>query len=446
MNVSASQRLWIPLFSILLLSSQTARPDEGQRISVVMNYGGQLHGQLISEDGTVLVIEIDGLPCAVAYDQLESQSAFSTMRNLMIQRRGNAEALTAEDHYRLGVLLLGRNNHGKARREFRLARMQNDSYREKCDAAMARYKKDRHGTALKRDERPDEANESTVKPPSFVGSTIDDDRRKKIIEGYKRVGEQVREKVGADMVLVETEHFLIWTDWAKAEHSHLAVWCEAMYDELSSIFGVPEDRHVFPGKCLVFCLRSQSRFLKAAKILDNYNAINALGYTSTDPNGHTHVVVFRQGGSPVGRDAFASTLVHEGVHAFVHLYRGQGRIPTWLNEGLANVVAEEVLDDRCPNAETATAAALAFVRRDLPLSMIMAEDGMLDPRVYPLAHSLVAFLMDQKSGAFSGLIDDIKASMSMEQALKKRYDWSLEQFDRAWRTWVAEQKQSIEPR
>ncbi len=412
--------------------------SDEQRITVVMNYGGQLHGRLISEDESVLVMDIDGLPCAIAYDQLEARSAFTTMRHLMLTRRGSADALTAEDHFNLGSLLLGRNRHDRAKREFQLARRKDASWRAKCDAALATFRRDRHGVALTDHVEPSESTpaDSRVKPPSFVGSAIDDERREKIIEGYKRVGEQVRRKVGADLVLVETEHFLIWTDWARAEHDQLAMWCESMYAKLSGMFDVPSDRHVFPGKCLVFCLRSQARFLKAAKILDNYNAVNALGYTSTDPNGHTHVVVFRQGGSPVGRDAFASTLVHEGVHAFVHLYRGQGRLPTWVNEGLANVVAEAVLEDRCPNAETAAAASSAFVAGNLPLATIMVDDGMLDPRVYPLAHSLVAFLMDRNPEAFSGLINDIKATMSMEQALERRYGWSIDQFDRAWRTWV----------
>ena len=429
-----------PTAIVLLFAMLSTTSTAGERtISVVMNYGGQLRGRLLSQSNDVLVLEIDGLPCAVAYDQLESKSAYKTMRDLMIARRGSADALSAEDHYRLGVLLLGRNRPMRAKRALRVAARMDASYQEKSDDAIRRFRSERKGAPIRQEEpRPPVERDGSANNGvrSFAGSGYTDAQRAKIIEGYKRVGDDVAKQVGADTVLVETQHFLIWTDWAKAEHGNLATWCESMYAELSRMFNIPADKHVFPGKSLIFCLRSQSRFVKAANILDNYNAVNALGYTSTDANGHSHVVVFRQGGSPTGRDAFASTLVHEGVHAFIHAYRGQGRIPTWLNEGLANVVAEQVLGDRCPNAETAVAAGEAFVRANLPLSDILIRDGMLDARLYPLAHSVVACLMAKDHAGFSEFINDIKSGVSMEDALNRRYGLSVPMLEKHWRAWV----------
>jgi len=236
-----------------------------------------------------------------------------------------------------------------------------------------------------------------------------------------------------DVVLLETPHFLIWTDWAKADHGELQKLCEQMYGEVSRRFGLDAQADVFAGKCPVFCLRSRGRFEKAARVLDGYQATDALGYTSASPNGHVHVVVCRQGGWPAGRRAFAGTLVHEATHAFLHRYRSQRHIPAWLNEGLANYIAEAVLQDRCSNGEAADAVARAIAAGGQSLGEIFSDTGPLDARHYPVAHSLVSFLIERDAAAFARLIDDLKDGVATTDALQKHFGFDLTQLEVQWR-------------
>lgn len=424
-------------------SDDAARPE----IRLTMITGAEVTGPLISFSNELVVLEVDGFPSAIGFDSIETDSACRISFELHTRLRGGRDRLTAADHYALGLFTLRRNRYALARRRFAQAGRLDASYRQRSDDALAAHRRSRRqaaqvpglepddneaallaGSASLRSESagPDEA--STGVPGSDIERA-----RPRIIAGYKSVGERIREQVGGDLVLLETPHFLIWTDWAKAEHDALRSWCEAMYTVVSRRFGMPPQANVFPGKCPVFCMRSKKRFRKVARLLDDYDATDALGYTSSSSNGHVHVVVRRQGGSIAGRDAFAATLIHETTHAFLHRYRTYKRVAPWLNEGLANFVAETVLGERCSNAETAAAAARAIVDGGHSIEAIFSNDDALDARYYPVAHSLVAFLIERDAEAFARLIDDIKLGQPVEDALERQYHMNLPALDAEWR-------------
>ncbi len=431
---------FITLAAIVLLSQRTSAAEPPPTVHVEMITGHHVGGRLIEFDDQVLVLEVGGFPCAIGFEQVEFESAYHTLYRLYVHRRGGRDKLTAEDHLRLGRFALERNLEGRARRRFAAAHKLDPSLSKDVEEAWAAHRRAREGaleTVFPKEEQPPIEDDAL----GFTGqnrlshSDADPARAKinaAIVEGYKAVGAQVRDEVGADMVLVETPHFLIWTDWAKAEHPLLRGWCEGMHRAVSSRFGLAPEVNVFAGKCPVFCLRSQRRFQKVARLLDNYDAADALGYTSSSSNGHVHVVVRRQGGSPAGRDAFASTLIHEATHAFLHRYRTGRHVPAWLNEGLANFIAEAVLDERCSNGEAADAVAKAVAAGDYPIADLFSDEAM-EARHYPVAHSLVAFLIDLDAPAFVRLVDDVKLGRTAEEALHRHYRLTFEALERRWR-------------
>lgn len=412
-----------PMVVVLVAMSATfaqTTTADGDRalVRLTLMIGGEIRGKLLDSTDQVIVLEVDGFPYALAYTQLESSSALQTKRKMLIRTRGGLDRLQASDHLALGSLALQHDRHERARRAFAKAARLDATLKMAGDRLMREFR------GRRRDVAAPTENESTER------AGTDRDR---IIAGYKAIGERLREQVGGHLTLVETPHFLIWTDWAKAEHADLRIWCEAMYTELAARFAVSDNTPVFPGKCPIYCLRSRKRFRKVARLLDDYEATGALGYTSSSDNGHVHVVVCRQGGSTAGRDNFAGTLIHEGVHAFLHRYRTGRHIPAWINEGLADFVAEAVLGDRCPNAETAEATARAVVRGGYGIAELFVDEGMLEARYYPVAHSLVAFMIARDRQAFIGLIDDIKLGASPDSALKQRYDLTALELEAGWR-------------
>lgn len=415
---NTAQSIVLILVAVSATIAQTPSDGDHSFVRLTLMTGGEIRGKLLDSTHQVIVLEVDGFPYALAYTQLATDSALQTKMKMLIRSRGELDLLRASDHLAFGALALQHDRSERARRAFAKAVRLDATIKTASERLMREFRNRRRNVSA-----PTE-NESTE------GAGAERDR---IIAGYKKVGERLREKVGRDLILVETPHFLIWTDWAKAEHADLRNWCEAMYTELAVRFAVPDDTPVFPGKCPIFCLRSRKRFRKVARLLDDYEATGALGYTSSSDNGHVHVVVCRQGGSPAGRDNFASALIHEGVHAFLHRYRTGRHIPAWINEGVANSVAEAVLGDRCPNAETADASARAVVRGSYDIAELFAAAGMLEARYYPVAHSLVAFLIARDRQAFIRLIDDIKLGAPPDSALKQRYDLTARELEAAWR-------------
>ncbi|NOS98994.1 MAG: hypothetical protein HOP29_00010 [Phycisphaerales bacterium] len=449
----------VKLFAIFACGGiPTVAPTE---IGVVMITGDTVRGPLLDARDGVFVLEVDGFPTAISYDQLEPESAYRARTAILEVQRGPADGWSAADRFELGRFCLRRNQEGLARRHFATAMGRDVAYRDRVDATMAEYRAGRSARAAENDAEDKDENvdarranggasrdtgEGTdtgggmdgavgaeSKPRAAWPDAASSATAEAVIAGYKEVGERLRARVGTDIRLLETARFLIWTDWAKSEHADLERWCEQMYAVVAERFGLRADASVFAGKCPVFCLRSKKRFGEVAGALDRYDVSNALGYTISEPNGHVHVVVCRLGGSEAGRDVFASTLVHELSHAFLHRYRSARRVPLWLNEGLANVVAEDVLGDRCFNAEAAEAGARAFAGRDLALGEGFWKADSLDARYYPIAHSVVAYLIGRDGDAFRGLVDDVKKGVAPADALNARFGMSYDGLESAWR-------------
>ncbi len=397
--------------------------------------GTGVSGLLLGETDRVVLVDVDGFPCAFAYDQVLPDSAYRAKLGVIRWRRGGRGGATAADSFALGEFALRHGRVDVARRDFQTAAKRDPAYRARSDRALAEFRAARGvlpGATV-------DAGDADVAFPSGTQAEVDvaaESRRRGIIEGYKAVGEQIGERLGQRLTLLETPHFLIWTDWAKAEHPLLRTWCEQMFASLAARFGVSEDSQVFAGKCPVFCMRSRRRFVAIAQLLDDFDVTGAVGYTSYDGNGHVHVVVCRPGGSPAARDAFAGTLIHEGTHAFMHRYRPGGRLPPWISEGLANHVSQSVLGDRCPYAEAAGAVARAIVGRKHPIDRVFSDDSMLEARYYPVAHSLVAFLIERDAAGFVRLIDDLKAGAPTGEALERNYKLSVATLEDGWRRWV----------
>ncbi|MGD2109343.1 MAG: hypothetical protein PVI86_08110, partial [Phycisphaerae bacterium] len=269
-------------------------------------------------------------------------------------------------------------------------------------------------------------------------------RRQQVLQVYRAFGEKVQDVLGPGVVLVETNHFLIWTDWGQRRRDKLAEWCEATYAALVGHFGLDPEEDVFLAKCPVFCWTSAARFRKFARQFDGYDGKNAVGYTrSIQENGHVHVVLLRQGHEEKDFDRFASTLVHEATHAFLHRLYSTRLIPHWINEGYADMIAERVLVDRCPNAENAELLARQFVRYGWPIGELLLSTGPIEVQQYPIAHSTVGFLSSLDERALAGVIRALKAGSNVPEALVAEFDGlTLDALESRWRAAVRERDAS----
>lgn len=435
-------------------------PDQGKTIIVDLKLrtGGALSGAALDHSDHGLVIIREGTPFVFAWKELEPGSAYMVRRALLDFELGGREHYSAEDYFQLGAFALEQGRTDLASDDFERARGLDRNYDRRAKEAFSAY-------AKKRREKGSAADESSTLPDSPPGKAAAGegllDRVPANLSGipgagalvtpsppeiaaqvediYKTFGATVQRVISKNIVLIETGHFLIWTDWNKKYHTALAEQCEQMYRALCNQWGLDPGANIFLAKCPMFCFRAKARFRDFARQFDGHDVRNALGYTrSIEANGHVHVVLLRQGDEPADFDRFAVTLVHEGTHAFVHRLYTTRLIPHWVNEGYADLMAERVLQERCFTGENSALLAQQFVRRRWSIMRLLESQGPIEVHEYPLAQSVVTFLVQSNPQGFLNFFRGLKEGRSVGESLADTYDtMTIADLENQWRSWVS---------
>ena len=449
----------------MVMTSVTYPQTETIRVELKLHTGGAISGLVVDHSEHGLVIINQDTPYVFAWNELKAGSAFAARRALAVFERGGADSLSAEDHLQLGLFALRHDRKDLAASEFRRAKKLDPDYQAIIKKAYDEYRRCKEASIAQGDSLLEDSPVGTADTMRQAGLAerveAELDRgtkavvapvpsaksREKVLDVYKTFGKKVQEVIGEAIVLVESDHFLIWTDWEARYRDRLVGWCESMYAALCAQFDLDPADNIFLAKCPVFCWRSKTRFLRFAREFDGYGGKDAVGYTrSIERNGHVHVVLLRQGRSRADFDRFACTLVHEGTHAFIHRLYASRLIPHWVNEGYADLTAERVLKDRCPAGENAELLARQFVRYDWPITALLKGAGPIPVHQYALAHSVVAHLEGSGHERFAGFIKDLKTGEPVPAALAANYDGlTLDQLEANWRSAVREADPATEP-
>ncbi|MFQ5413635.1 MAG: hypothetical protein ACE5E6_04165 [Phycisphaerae bacterium] len=459
--------------------------EETIAVELKLLTGGAVRGLVVDHTEHGIVVARGVTPYVFAWSEIEAGSAFRARRDLLVLERGGVADLTAADHFQLGRFALQRGRTMTARQQFAIAARLDPQYAAAADDALKALRRadprdaggvpfdgsgrsraapgrggdsgpdhrgrgdgDRGGDGVRNGAGPRQAptlaervDAGILEAAQDVGGGAPSAGLRARVRGvYLSFGDAVREAFGRGVVLVESEHFLIWTDWDARGRAQLARWCEAMYGALCDVFGIDRSRDVFLAKCPVFCWRDKARFRRFAARFDGFDATEAVGYTrSIQATGHVHVVLFRRGRCDADLNAFACTLVHEGSHAFIHRVHGGRLIPHWVNEGLAELVAERVLGDRCPTGENAALLARQYARYGWSIGDLLVNPGPIAVHQYALAHSLVAYLESLGRDRFSGFVAGLKEGSTIAGALADNYDGlTPAALEAGWRAAVAE--------
>lgn len=447
------------MLAALSIVPQAPGQTETIEVNLELVTGGSIGGLVVDHTLDGIVIVRDTTPYVFAWEEVEAGSAYAAKRNLLGLERDGRERLTGEDHYQLGVFALSRGRCDLAGREFGKAARIDPAYQALARSAFDEYRREEGA----RTDEPDPLEVEAVRPAIHegtepgLGQRIDaafgssgttgairrlpPEIRAKVMEVYRSFGRTVQQAIYKDLVLIETDRFLIWTDWERRSRDRLAAWCEAMYAALCKQFELDRSGNVFLAKCPVFCWGSQARFRQFARRFDGYAGTGAIGYTrSIESSGHVHIVLLLQGRSKADYDRFACTLVHEGTHAFLHRLYTTRLIPHWVNEGYADLIAERVLTERCPNAEKAALLARQYVRYDWPISHLLGDPAPIGVHEYPLAYSVVAYLEGLDAGRFAGFIRRLKEGDTVGTALAVQYDdMTLGELEAGWRSTIRAQ-------
>jgi hypothetical protein len=274
---------------------------------------------------------------------------------------------------------------------------------------------------------------TTTAPVKYQKSTPDEDA--KAIALFQQVGQAVGEELKIKLAEVQTQHFIIFTDWDPLEYSFLMTNCEEAYAAVSKQFDIPVRENVFVGKLPVFMFVRHEDFNRFANQIDRF-AVPATwaGYYTSHTDGSGHLVMWKPDVKKYGAEAekvWAYTLTHEFTHAFVARYRSNRLIPRWLNEGLAEVIAY----GRFP-LRTAHAQARAQAGRKFDFESLFDDKKFPGGEMYPVMQTMVEAMIADNRKAFIQMFDDIKDGMNPEEAMKKNYKAGYKDWEKAWRKYA----------
>ena len=239
----------------------------------------------------------------------------------------------------------------------------------------------------------------------------------------RRDAQESLQRLGVRMRSLETPHFLIFTDWDPVDDAFLADSLENAYRLVSREFDIGFEQNVFVGKLPVYMFDAHEQFLRYAREIDGQEGFrdSVAGYYRGRSDGMGKMAMSkprstRDVGLAVARQLWARTLTHEFTHAFFARYRSNAFVPRWLNEGLAEVVAERVYPR--PGA-TETARRIALSGKSIA---DLFDDAKMPPAdFYPVAMTLVQALYRESPAKFGRYVDRIKAGDDPQAAMRNLY-------------------------
>ncbi len=227
--------------------------------------------------------------------------------------------------------------------------------------------------------------------------------------------------IGTPLKVYENEHFLLLTDLEPSLASLSLKRLDSMYEMMCKAYGVAQGRNIWCGKCVVVAFQRQSDYVRFQKEVMKNPRTEADLQTS---GGGCHA---RKSGQVIialwkGSSTFSFThkLIHETSHGFIARYRTDVRMPSWLNEGLADWIAVHILKSS-RQIEARGKRALAMVQTQQSLNG-MFETQQIKGDYYGVAVAVVDMLLERDTGRFREFIIAIKDGHAPNEALQLSYE------------------------
>ena len=281
--------------------------------------------------------------------------------------------------------------------------------------------------------------------PQIVGTVrkgawpaLGDEQRAERVAELKNFAAEAGKKLGKDLLLQETKYFLFYSDLPAQEARNWAGLLDRMYARLAELFAVEREArppgtgkgdfvNLWSGKALVFVFQSADDYRRFEQVVHNTPAEGTAGLCHCFGDGRVHIAFYRQA-DPL---TFAHVLVHESVHGFLHRFRTPAQIPSWANEGLAEVIASELVPRGGRAKERELRAKQELQRRADLGGMLDAKH--IEPWAYPVAETLCSYMIQQNKKNYVDFILGIKEGLTWEQSLEQRYKAPRDRLAKAYR-------------
>ncbi len=251
------------------------------------------------------------------------------------------------------------------------------------------------------------------------------------LEENRDLIKRVQQKISG-LQVHETKDFFFCTNVPNTLTSRCLQILEATADLWRGLFEVGKGDFAWLGKCPVFAFRNAADFLRFELIFMHHlpdGAGAGQGICHPKEDGRVLVSCCRQGSA----SAFTAILAHEVSHAFTYRYRTWQSPPAWVNEGLAEWIAQRVV----PDNRTVTMRgqqALQRIRQTHSLEGALSENKPkkhpwqygIENWQYGTAYALTAFLIERDQDAYVRFIRGIKEGQRCEESLRTQFDFTSE--------------------
>lgn len=267
-------------------------------------------------------------------------------------------------------------------------------------------------------QRDHDVNERLKSTRNRLWDDPSEDERAKTIAEYKEFLQRVQASYQFPLRLYETKFFMVLSDIPAAQVAPYVASLDAMYSKLSSAFGVPKDKNIWLGKCMVLAFLNEESFHAFERtFMNNSDTQGAQGLHHAASDGRAIICCYR-GNNP---SYFAVVLVHETAHGFLHRLRSTVHIPPWINEGIADWVAGAIVTQSKAVTERQKEGVELLRQTGSLGANFFEERANLQPWQYGVASSLTNFMLQIDAGRYRVFILCIKEGFTTEEALNRAY-------------------------
>lgn len=266
-----------------------------------------------------------------------------------------------------------------------------------------------------------EVNERLSRTSDRLWEPLSDEQQKQFLESQQDFLQRVQKSMSQlPFRNVETEFFSVLTDLPPEQVDGYLLLLDEMYRKLCGAFGLPAEKNIWCGKCVVILFaRRVDYYAFETGLMRNPNPVGTQGLCHMSSDGQVIFAGYR-GDAP---DYFGVVLIHETTHGFVHRYLSSVRIPSWLDEGMSDWIAHAIMKDKHIPLKRIESAR--FVRATGGWGDFLTTDHIRG-ELYGAASTMVAMLVERdKSGQFREFFRGIKEGKPVDESLKDTFDMSF---------------------
>lgn len=244
---------------------------------------------------------------------------------------------------------------------------------------------------------------------------LDDTDHEQFLEKHRQFVQRTKQSLPQlKLQTIETQRFIFTTDLSPEAANVYIAYLDDMYGLLCEAFGRSPDKNLWCGKCVVFTFRQEETYHFFEQQIMDVDARGSQGLCHQSSDG---TVIFA--GFQGDNGSFGHVLVHETTHGFIHRYLSSARIPSWLNEGIADWMANAVVRGERGARRARQSAQLAVVNGGI--GDLLTTDR-IPAGTYGTACSLVEILVARdQGGQFKQFVVLMKEGREPETALQESF-------------------------